>query len=85
MILGVEQFNSDPDGENSDANIFGLQAGVKFASIGGERCWPPTITLAVRARTTLRSHNNANGNTTYRVGTVNMLQYGYDILDLSAQ
>ena len=29
--------------------------------------------------------NSGNGNTTYRVGSVNFLKYGYDIVDVSAQ
>ncbi|MCK7583504.1 MAG: hypothetical protein MZV65_53560 [Chromatiales bacterium] len=32
----TEQFNSNPAGENSDANVFGLQAGMKFPLLGGE-------------------------------------------------
>ena len=81
-----EQYNSDPDGENSDANIFGLQAGVKFAAVGGETVLAANYYVcgACKDNSPL-FNNNANGNTTYRVGTVNMLQYGYDILDLSAQ
>ena len=81
-----EQYNPDPDGENSDANIFGLQAGVKFAAIGGETVLAANYYVcgACKDNSPL-FNNNANGNTTYRVGTVNMLQYGYDILDLSAQ
>lgn len=81
-----EQFNSDPDGENSDANIFGLQAGVKFAAIGGETVLAANYYACGACKDNSPLYNNnANGNTTYRVGTVNMLQYGYDILDLSAQ
>ena len=81
-----EQYSSDPDGENSDANIFGLQAGVKFAAIGGETVLAANYYVcgACKDNSPL-FNNNANGNTTYRVGAVNMLQYGYDILDLSAQ
>ena len=81
-----EQYNSDPDGENSDANIFGLQAGVKFAAIGGETVLAANYYVCGACKDNSPLYNNnANGNTTYRVGTVNMLQYGYDILDLSAQ
>ena len=81
-----EQYNSHPDGENSDANIFGLQAGVKFAAIGGETVLAANYYVCGACKDNSPLYNNnANGNTTYRVGTVNMLQYGYDILDLSAQ
>ncbi len=81
-----EQYNADPDGENSDANIFGLQAGVKFAAIGGETVLAANYYVCGACKDNSPLYNNnANGNTTYRVGTVNMLQYGYDILDLSAQ
>jgi cell division protein FtsB len=81
-----EQYNADPDGENSDANIFGLQAGVKFAALGGETLLAANYYVCGACKDNSPLYNNnANGNTTYRVGTVNMLQYGYDILDLSAQ
>ena len=64
----TEQFNSDPDGENSDANLFGLQAGFKFPWFGSE-----TILAAhYSACGACQDHsplynNNANGNTTYQV------------------
>ena len=81
-----EQYNSDPDGENSDANIFGLQAGVKFEAIGGETVLAANYYVcgACKDNSPL-FNNNANGNSTYLAGTVNMLKYGYDIVDLSAQ
>jgi len=81
-----EQYSADPAGDNSDAHIFGAQAGVKFAMFGGE------TTLATKYLTCSACKdqsplfaNNANGNTTYRVGTVNVLQYDYDVLDIEAQ
>ena len=81
-----EQYSSDPDGENSDANIIGLQAGVKFAAIDGETVLAANYYVCGACKDNSPLYNNnANGNTTYRVGTVNMLQYGYEILDLSAQ
>jgi hypothetical protein len=81
-----EQYNADPDGENSDANIVGLQAGVKFAAIGGETVLAANYYVCGACKDNSPLYNNdSNGNTTYRVGAVNMLQYGYDILDLSAQ
>ena len=31
-----ENFNASPTGNNEDANIFGVQLGLKFALFGGE-------------------------------------------------
>ena len=84
----TEQYAADPAGENSDANIFGLQAGMKFALLGGEtviaanyyECGACVDNSPLYA-------NNANGNTTYRQGTspTNLLRYGYDIFEVGAQ
>jgi hypothetical protein len=81
-----EQYDSDPAGENSDATIFGLQGGVKFAAFGGESVLAANYYQcnACQDHSPLYA-NNANGNATYRVGNVNVLKYGYDILDLGAQ
>jgi hypothetical protein len=84
----TEQFNSDPDGPNADSRIVGLQAGLKFALLGGE-----TILAAnyyecglCQGESPLYA-NNANGNTTFRVGTstTNLLTYGYEVVELGAQ
>src|SRR5690606_9555796 len=32
----TEQYNANPQGENSDANLFGAQVGMKFPLLGGE-------------------------------------------------
>jgi hypothetical protein len=84
----TEQYNSDPNGENSDANIFGLQAGMKFPLLGGETVLAANYYEcgACEDNSPLYA-NSANGNTTYRVGTstTNLLRYGYDIVELSAQ
>ena len=84
----TEQYNADPKGENSDANIFGLQAGMKFPLLGGETVLAANYYEcgACKDNSPLYA-NNANGNTTYRVGTstTNLLRYGYDIVELSAQ
>ncbi len=84
----TEQYNADPNGENSDANIFGLQAGMKFPLLGGETVLAANYYEcgACKDNSPLYA-NNANGNTTYRVGTstTNLLRYGYDIVELSAQ
>ena len=84
----TEQFNSDQDGANADSRIVGLQAGLKFALLGGE-----TVLAAnyyecglCQGESPLYA-NNANGNTTFREGTstTNLLTYDYDILELGAQ
>jgi hypothetical protein len=85
----TEGFAPDPDNDlNHDSRVFGLQAGLKFPLLGGE-----TVLAANYYECGLCQDNsplylnNGNGNTTYRVGTspVNLLQYGYDIAELSAQ
>jgi hypothetical protein len=84
----TEQYNADPNGENSDANIFGLQAGMKFPLLGGETVLAANYYECGACENNSPLYaNNANGNTTYRVGTstTNLLQYGYDIVELSAQ
>jgi hypothetical protein len=84
----TEQYNSDPKGENSDANIFGLQAGMKFALLGGETVIAANYYECGACKNNSPLYaNNANGNTTFRVGTspTNLLQYGYDIFEVGAQ
>jgi hypothetical protein len=85
----TEGFNADPDNAaNHDSRIIGLQAGLKFPLLGGE-----TVLAANYYECGLCQDNsplyanNANGNTTYRVGanTTNLLLYGYDIVEVSAQ
>jgi hypothetical protein len=83
-----EQYNADPRGENSDANIFGLQAGMKFPLLGGETVLAANYYEcgACQSNSPLYA-NNANGNTTFRIGAspTNLLTYGYDIFELGAQ
>ena len=83
-----EQYNADPNGENSDANIFGLQAGMKFPLLGGETVLAANYYEcgACQSNSPLYA-NNANGNSTFRIGTstTNLLTYGYDIFELGAQ
>ena len=84
----TEQYNSDPNGENSDANIFGLQAGMKFPLLGGETVLAANYyECGACVDNSPLYANNGNGNTTYRVGTstTNLLQYGYDIFEVGAQ
>jgi hypothetical protein len=81
-----EQYSSDPDGENSDATIFGVQAGTRFAAFGGETVLAANYYVCGGCKDHSPLYdNNPNGNTTYQVGGVNVLQYGYDILDVGAQ
>ncbi len=83
-----EQYNADPNGENSDANIFGLQAGMKFPLFGGETVLAANYYEcgACQSNSPLYA-NSANGNSTFRIGasTTNLLTYGYDIFELGAQ
>ncbi len=84
----TEQYNSDPNGENSDANIFGLQAGMKFPLLGGETVLAANYYECGACQTNSPLFgNNANGNSTFRVGTstTNLLTYGYDIFEIGAQ
>ena len=84
----TEQYNADPNGENSDANIFGLQAGMKFPLLGGETVVAANYYEcgACQSNSPLYA-NNANGNSTFRIGTstTNLLTYGYDIFEVGAQ
>ena len=82
----TEQYSADPDGENSDASLFGLQVGTRFPALGGET----TTAASYYVCGSCRDHsplyaNFGNGNTTYAVGTVNVLRYGYEIAELNAQ
>jgi hypothetical protein len=84
----TEQYNSNPTAENTDANLFGAQLGVKFPLLGGE------TVLAVhyfdcgacQDNSPLYA-NSGNGNTTYTLAgsTTNLLRYDYQILELSGQ
>jgi len=83
-----EQFNSDPKGENSDANVFGLQAGLKFPLLGGEtRLAANYFDCGACQDNSPMFLNQPFGNTTYRVGTstTNLLRYDYEILQLSGE
>jgi len=64
-----EQYNANPKGENSDGNVFGAQAGLKFALFDGET----RVALhyydcgGCQDQTSILFANNGNGNTTYPV------------------
>jgi len=84
----TEQYNADPALANSDANVFGLQTGLKFPLFGGEtRVAVHYFDCGACQEHSPLYNNNANGNTTFRVGTgtANYLAYDYEILELAAQ
>lgn len=84
----TEQYNADPNLENSDANVFGLQAGFKFPLFGGEtRVAAHYFDCGACQDNSPLYNNSANGNTTFRIGTgtTNYLTYDYEILELAAQ
>lgn len=84
----TEQYNSDPKGENSDANLFGAQVGLKFPLLGGEtRVAVHYFDCGACQDNSPLYNNNGNGNTTYTVppSTTNLLRYDYEILQFSAQ
>jgi hypothetical protein len=64
-----EQYNANPAGENSDGNVFGAQAGMKFALLGGETRIAAHYydCGACQDQTSILFGNNGNGNTTYPV------------------
>lgn len=83
-----EQFNSNPIGENADANVFGVQAGLKFPLLGGEtRLAANYFDCGACQDNSPLYLNLPFGNTTYRVGTgvTNLLKYDYQIVQLSGE
>lgn len=84
----TEQFNADPAADNTDARIYGVQAGLKFPALGGDHVLAANYyeCASCQGHSPLYA-NNANGNTTYRVGTsaTNLLAYRYDVLEFGAQ
>jgi hypothetical protein len=84
----TEQYNSDPKGENSDANIFGAQLGLKFPLFDNEtRIAVQYFDCGACKDNSPLYANNGNGNTTYKLpgSETNLLKYDYQILELSAQ
>jgi hypothetical protein len=90
-----ENFNSNPAGNNEDANIFGAQAGLKFALLGGESrvavhyyncgaCQYNNPFWVQPGSTT----GSSNGNTTITQGTgssaIQVLKYDYNMIELAA-
>jgi cell division protein FtsB len=90
----TEQFDSNPDRENADANVFGLQAGLKFPLLGGEtRVAAHYFDCGACEEASPIFNNNANGNSTFTIpgnfftGTTlrNFLTYDYEILQVSGE
>ncbi len=84
----TEQFNSSPAGENTDANVFGLQAGLKFPLLGGETVLAANYYTCGACQDNSPLYNaSSNGNTTYTPtgSTTPLLTFGYDILEIGAQ
>ena len=82
----TEQYTADPAGDNTDARIFGVQAGVKLPLFGGETM----LAAHYYDCGSCRDHapfyaGSAYGNTTYVGPTGSVLRYDYDVLDLDAQ
>ena len=84
-----EQYNANPQGENSDGNVVGAQVGMKFPLFGGET----RLALhyydcgACQDQSSILYSNNGFGNTTYRVGTstTNILRDDFDVLEFSGE
>jgi cell division protein FtsB len=90
----TENYNANPDSENADAGVFGLQAGLRFPLFGGET----RIAANYYDCGACQDHspiyaNSTNGNTAYTIagdfvsGTTlrNYLEYDYEVLDIGAQ
>ena len=84
----TEQYNANPEADNTDASLFGAQLGLKFALLGGET----RVAAHYFDCGNCQDHsplyaNNGNGNTTYTLpgSSMNRLQYDYKILELSGQ
>jgi hypothetical protein len=86
-----ENYNANPAGNNEDANVFGLQAGLKFPLLGGE-----ARVAAHYYDCGACQHNNpfwsgggAFGNTTITQGSgasaIQVLKYDYNVVELGAE
>jgi regulator of replication initiation timing len=93
-----ENYNASPTGNNEDANLWGLQGGLKFAAFGGETKLAASYYECGacknnnpfwNAPSSGTSGTNSYGNTTILQGTgstaISVLKYGYDVLELSGQ
>jgi hypothetical protein len=91
-----ENYSSSKTGNNEDANLWGTQLGLKFALLGGETRLAAQYYSCGACKNNnpfwnaAPGVNNSYGNTTINQsgsGTtaVNVLKYGYDVLQLSGQ
>jgi hypothetical protein len=84
-----EQFTANPQGENSDGNVFGAQFGAKFALLGGETRVAANYYNcgACQDQSSILFNNNGFGNTTYTTGTstTRILRDDFDVIELSAE
>ena len=84
-----ENYNASPTGNNEDANIFGLQGGLKFALFGGETRLAAQYYECGACENNNpfwnAPTNNSYGNTTILQGATPVLKYGYEVLELSGQ
>lgn len=86
-----EGYNSNPAGNNEDANIFGAQAGLKFPLAGGESRLAAHYydCGACQYNNPFWSGGSAYGNTTVTQGSgssaVQVLSYDYNVLVMSGE
>jgi len=82
-----ENFNASPSGNNEDANLWGLQGGMKFALLGGETKLAAMYYEcgACKENNPFWSGGSSYGNTTINQGTTPVLKYGYEVLELSGE
>ncbi len=86
-----ENYNASPTGNNEDANLWGLQGGLKFALLGGETKLAASYYEcgACKNNNPFWSGGNAYGNTTINqlsgTTTTAVLKYGYEVVELSGE
>jgi hypothetical protein len=85
-----EQYNNNPQGENSDGNVFGAQVGMKFPLLGGETRVAAHYydCGACQDQSSILFNNNGNGNTTYTTaatGTTRFLRDDFEVFELSGE
>jgi regulator of replication initiation timing len=85
----TESYNSNPKGNNEDANIFGAQVGLKFELFGGETKLAAQYYDCGACKNNNPFWNGSNGsaygNTTIAQGSTQVLKYGYSPIELSAE
>ncbi|MGI9245315.1 MAG: putative porin, partial [Steroidobacteraceae bacterium] len=81
-----ENYNSDPARNNVDVSVFGIQGGVKFPLLSGDSVLAVNYYECVHCEGQSPLYaKSGNGNTTYVSGTTNLLEYGYEIVELGGQ